>query len=74
MLPADYELLILEQFPQIYKVKCFPGMSPGFVAGQRFKPGHLLIAVVPYLARDVISAHKPLLSGHLLNDVKDFIG
>ncbi|MBS0483973.1 MAG: baseplate J/gp47 family protein [Proteobacteria bacterium] len=74
LLPADYELLILEQFPQIYKVKCFPGMDPGFVAGQRFKPGHLLIAVVPYLARDVISAHKPLLSGHLINDVKDFIG
>ncbi|MBS0423713.1 MAG: baseplate J/gp47 family protein [Proteobacteria bacterium] len=74
LLPADYELLILEQFPQIYKVKCFPGMNPGFAAEQRFNPGHLLIAVVPYLYRNAISAHKPLLSGHLLNDVKDFIG
>ncbi len=74
LLPADYELLILEQFPQIYKVKCFPGMNPGFVAEQRFNPGHLLIAVVPHLARNVISVHKPLLSGHLISDVKDFIG
>jgi hypothetical protein len=74
LLPADYESLILEQFPQIYKVKCFPGMSPDFVAEQRFNPGHLLIAVVPYLSENVISAHKPLLSGHLINDVKDFIG
>lgn len=73
LLPADYELLILEQFPQIYKVKCFPGMNPGFVAEQRFNPGHLLIAVVPHLTQNVISAHKPLLSGHLINDVKDFI-
>lgn len=73
LLPADYELLILEQFPQIFKVKCFPGMSPGFVAEQRFNPGHLLIAVVPYLSGNMIGAHKPLLSGHLINDVKDFI-
>ncbi|MBS0587605.1 MAG: baseplate J/gp47 family protein [Proteobacteria bacterium] len=74
LLPADYESLILEQFPQIYKVKCFPGMNPDFVAEQRFNPGHLLIAVVPYLTQNVISAHKPLLSGHLINDVADFIG
>ncbi|MDE2387605.1 MAG: baseplate J/gp47 family protein [Betaproteobacteria bacterium] len=73
LLPADYELLILEQFPQIYKVKCFPGMSPDFVAKQRFMPGHLLIAVVPYLSQNVISAQKPLLSGHLIDNVADFI-
>jgi hypothetical protein len=74
LLPADYELLILEQFPQIYKVKCFPNMSPDFVAEQRFSPGHILIVAVPYLTQNVISTHKPLLNGHLISDVQDFIG
>lgn len=73
LLPVDYELLILEQFPQIYKVKCFPGMNPDFATEQRFNPGHLLIVVLPYLAMDVINADKPLLSGYLINEVKSFI-
>lgn len=73
LLPADYELLILEQFPQIYKVKCFPGMDPDFVTGQRFFPGHILIVVLPYPTEGEISNQRPLLSGHLVDEVKDFI-
>lgn len=73
LLPADYELLILEQFPQIYKVKCFPNMSPDFVTEQRFPPGHVLIVVVPYLTQTEVATQKPFLSGHLINEVKDFI-
>ncbi|SDW71840.1 baseplate J/gp47 family protein [Nitrosomonas oligotropha] len=73
LLPADYELLILEQFPQIYKVKCFPGMSPDFVIKQRFSPGHVLMVVVPYLAQNESVTQKPLLNGHLITEIQDFI-
>lgn len=73
LLPADYELLILEQFPQVYKVKCFPNMSPNFVIEQRFSPGHVLIVAVPYLTQDEMATQKPFLSGHLVNEVKEFI-
>ncbi|MEK6686526.1 MAG: baseplate J/gp47 family protein [Pseudomonadota bacterium] len=73
LLSADYELLILEQFPQIYKVKCFPNMTPDFVTEQRFRPGHILIVALPYLAQDEVNTQRPLLSGHLVNEVKDFI-
>ncbi len=73
LLPADYELLILEQFPQIYKVKCFPNMTPDYVTQQRFCPGHLLIVALPYLTGDGVNTQRPLLSGHLVNEVKEFI-
>jgi hypothetical protein len=44
--PWDYERLILERFPEIFKVKCFPNVVVGRTGPQ---PGHLLIVVVPYL-------------------------
>lgn len=47
--PWDYERLILQQFPSVFKVKCFPGMSG---TGSYPAPGHLLIVVVPYLRKE----------------------
>jgi hypothetical protein len=73
LLPADYELLILEQFPQIHKVKCFPSMAPDFVSAQQFSPGHLMIVGVPYLSHDEITTQRPFLSGQLINDIQDYI-
>ena len=43
--PWDYERLILEQFPQVCKVKCFSNISS---VEESIKPGHVLIVVVPY--------------------------
>lgn len=40
--PWDYELLVLEEFPEIYKVKCFPNMDYN---GHR-KPGKVLTVVI----------------------------
>lgn len=44
--PWDYERLILQQFPQLFKVKCLANMSSthGYPS-----PGHLLIVVIPAL-------------------------
>ncbi len=73
LLAEDYELLILEQFPQVYKVKCFPNMSPDSGAENFLSPGHLLIVVIPYLTQETQNIKKPLLNGHLVNEVKVFI-
>lgn len=46
LLPWDYEQLVLEQFPGVYKVKCFNSVSSKGAAIIR-RPGHVLIVVVP---------------------------
>jgi hypothetical protein len=73
LLPADYELLLLEQFPQIFKVKCFSGMDPEFVAKRRFSPGHLLIVAIPHLAQDEIHTKKSFLNGRFVAEMKNFV-
>jgi hypothetical protein len=44
LLPRDYEQLVLERFPGIYKVKCFNSVSSKRTT---IRPGHVLIVVVP---------------------------
>jgi hypothetical protein len=44
LVPWDYERLILEQFPDVYKVKCFPNISS---TEESVKPGNVLIVVIP---------------------------
>src|SRR5690606_38307786 len=43
--PWDYERLILEAFPEIYKVKCIPHARPG----NELSPGHVMLVPVPDL-------------------------
>jgi baseplate J-like protein len=74
LLADDYELLILEQFPQVFKVKCFPNMAPDVAADKYLRPGQLLIVVLPYLTQETQNIQKPLLNGHLVNEVKAFVG
>lgn len=69
--PRDYETLILDQFPEIYKVKCFANLRsqyPGQIC-----PGHVLIVPVPYLALDGHQHQKPRLSGHMIHAVREFV-
>jgi len=42
----DYERLVLENFPEIYKVKCFPNTVCDDDAP---RPGHILVVVVPQI-------------------------
>lgn len=73
LIPADYEMLILEQFPQIYKVKCFANMVPEEMPEKRLRPGHILIVALPFLTQQEMSDHIPMLSGHLVKEIKAFI-
>jgi hypothetical protein len=69
--PLDYEMLILQEFPQVYKVKCFANVSsanPG-----RMTPGHLLIIPVPYLNVDDLTYFKPQFDGYQIQRIRDFV-
>ncbi|HEY8023226.1 MAG TPA: baseplate J/gp47 family protein [Burkholderiaceae bacterium] len=70
---ADYEMLILEQFPSIYRVKCFANMAPERDPAKRVRPGHLLIVPVPKLPPNANANQMPMLSGHLIGEVKEFV-
>lgn len=70
---ADFELLILEQFPQVYKVKCFPNMVSADDPLRRLRPGHILIVAIPFLTRNGHVNQRPTLSGHLIGEIEQFV-
>ncbi|MGV3590737.1 MAG: baseplate J/gp47 family protein, partial [Gammaproteobacteria bacterium] len=69
--PLDYEMLILQEFPQVYKVKCFANVSSANPAGMT--PGHLLIIPVPYLNADDLTYFKPQFDGYLIERIREFV-
>jgi hypothetical protein len=70
---ADFELLILEQFPQVYKVKCFPNMVSAEDPMQRVRPGHILIVAIPHLNGNGHINQRPTLSGHLIGEIEQYV-
>lgn len=72
--PADYESLILQRFPEIYKVKCFPCMTDDEEHWNRATPGHLLIVLIPYLKESASSNQQPMVNALLLREVRQFVG
>lgn len=70
---SDFELLILEQFPQVYKVKCFANMVSAEDRNARVRPGHLLIVAIPHLTRNGLVNQHPTLSGHLVGEIEDYV-
>lgn len=71
--PWDYERLILQQFPEIYKAKCFPCMTGDPQDKGRARPGHLLIAVIPYLKEPASVNMQPMVNALLLREVREFV-
>jgi hypothetical protein len=69
--PLDYEMLILEQFPQVYKVKCFANLRSNPQAP--ISPGSCLIIPVPH--QDMENPHnfQPFFDGHTILSIKEFI-
>lgn len=66
----DYERLILENFPQVAKVKCFSHMTSTTNAPC---PGNVLIVVVPHAQVGVTpSCEKLMLSSKQLSGIKAF--
>lgn len=69
--PLDYEMLILEKFPQIFKVKCFANLRSN--RHQPICPGHLLIIPIAHHASNSAQNYKPCFDGHLMLAIKEFI-
>jgi len=59
--PWDYERLVLERFPSVLKVKCFPHLS---TRTTQASPGDVLVVVVPAppVARAATEREAPVLS------------
>jgi len=73
LLPADYEQLVLEHFPEVYKVKCFPNLRQRIEHDRRIRPGGVLIVPIAH-ARNEVEAHEmPVLSGHLLGRIHRYL-
>ncbi len=66
----DYEHLILQKFPEIYKVKCLNHTSKtSFTAA-----GHVTLVVVPdTVNKNVFDIHQPRVSKATLNKVTEYI-
>ena len=73
MAPWDYERLILEHFPELFKVKCFANMVADPEPENRLRPGHILIVVIPD-PKEHPSVHlKPTVNGLVLREIKEFV-
>jgi hypothetical protein len=70
---SDYEQLILEQFPQVCKVKCFPNLVQEDDPERWVQPGHILIVAIPFLNQGGHVNLKPTLSGHLVKEIEDYV-
>ncbi len=65
----DYERLILEQFPSLYKVKCFKHSS--FKEG--YQPGTILVVPIPDIRNNRrIHPFKPLTSLNQMEEIHEF--
>ncbi len=71
--PEDYESIILQQFPEIYKVKCFPCMRDDEAHWRQITPGHILIVLIPYLRELAAANMKPKVNALLLKEVRQFV-
>src|SRR4029079_18873343 len=66
----DYEHLVLEAFPSIYKVKCLPHTGRGIEA----EPGSLTLLVIPDLRkRNKINPFQPKVSPVIRSQVAGYL-
>ena len=73
----DYEHLVLEAFPQIYKVKClnhtFYDNENGINIYKELAPGHVTIVTIPNQFHNVRDPLRPYTSLGLLENIKAFL-
>lgn len=66
----DYERLVLQKFPEVYKVKCLPHASPS----TDMAPGHTTLILVPDLQnRNAVNKLQPRVSKAMLEDVRKYL-
>jgi len=71
--PWDFERLILQQFPQIFKAKCFPCMTGKSTDGSQVAPGQLLIVLIPRLRESASANMQPMVNALILREVREYL-
>ncbi|WP_319481053.1 hypothetical protein [uncultured Draconibacterium sp.] len=74
----DYEHLVLQEFPEIHKVKCLNHTSTKVEKGKRktsyLAPGNVVLVVIPDIVnRNVFDIYKPRVSKATLNRIENLI-
>ncbi|PWJ59130.1 MULTISPECIES: baseplate J/gp47 family protein [unclassified Fibrobacter] len=69
--PRDYERIVLERFPEVHLVKCFPGLNPD--NKDMPTPGYLTIVPVSRFVETKGNSWDPCLGGKILNDIKNYL-
>ncbi|MBD2095622.1 hypothetical protein H6F90_10695 [Trichocoleus sp. FACHB-591] len=71
----DYERLVLDRFPEIYKVRCINhGQMTTPEDYREIAPGHITLAVIPTLSqRRSINDLKPKVNINLLAEIKQYL-
>lgn len=70
--PADFESLILEAFPEVYKVKCFANLSTKHGPHDCVRPGQALIVPLPYWPATRDGEQMPMLDGNVVQQIAEF--
>jgi hypothetical protein len=67
----DYEHLVLQEFPSVYKVKCLNHSS----LDQEIAPGHVTVLVIPNLRnQNAPDPLKPKVPSNTLAEIESFLG
>ncbi|RDE24684.1 hypothetical protein DV711_03585 [Motiliproteus coralliicola] len=70
----DYETLVLQRFPRLYRVKAIPHCRPKTDSANWQAPGHSTILLVPYVNSDnAVDPLQPLADSQTLDQVQDFL-
>jgi len=76
----DYEHIVLQEFPEVYKVKCINHSTynyeetDGTLLDSEFAPGFVTLIVVPELKnQNAIDPLEPRISLNTLDKIKDFV-
>ena len=75
----DYEQLVLERFPEVYKVKCINHTElcrdPGarIVADNEVSPGHVLVVPVPYVRDTNVNPLRPYTKKSVIERITGFL-
>ncbi|MFA0964169.1 baseplate J/gp47 family protein [Roseivirga sp. BDSF3-8] len=64
----DFERIVLDKFPAIYKVTCLSGMNSMNLDA----PGNVLLVVTPY-TNQLANPYEPMASSELLYDIKRYL-
>jgi hypothetical protein len=69
--PLDFEQLVLERFPEVFKAKCFANLMQRLPV--RPAPGQILVVPVPYPPSSAKASLEATLNGSLLAKIQEFL-